>query len=106
MKDAKTLKTLLILLLASSVISCAKGFPEAPEITMVYEVDTDFKKCVRYQVVSQSPFKIKLLDYQPLEHCNFKIGLNIRDFQALIKYKTDSENWCKENKACKEALSL
>ena len=119
------MKYIIFCIIAVSAFGCATGsFPDFPEsIKDHYMVEvrdealpadvvasvinpeeipalTEVVRCIKFEIISKIPYKIKFKSIEPMKECNGVGGYKPKDSVSLINWISDVEEWASKRKKC------
>lgn len=79
--------------------------PEFPEMTVMdlmiaKEPETLVMRCLKFEIVSQAPYKIKYISLVELMECNGVTGFKPGDAISVYNWMDDVYEWAKDRKKC------
>ena len=89
----RIISTLLISLL---ITSCKSGMPEYPDVNDFYLVTFDQLQnpiCIKYEIVSNIPFKISNPTVYQLSQCDFVGGFKPENVKKITNWTEEVKTW-------------
>lgn len=86
-RDVK-LKTILLIALSLSLISCKPEQEEFPQVNL-FSTDFENKVCGEWEIVDRRNLKWKLLAEHPIEKCNIMFGFDPKGFSKVKNWARD-----------------
>lgn len=57
-------------------------------------------RCMKFEIVSKYPYKIKFLSEIPIKECNLIGGYTVEDSQSIYSWMDDVAEWADKHKSC------
>jgi len=118
------MKIILILVASIFLSGCAVGsMPEFPGVKNHYVVEVrdepqdkkllssivnadevpemqEVVRCLKFDIVSKIPYKIKFVSVEPIAACNMVGGYLPKDAQSIYNWAQDVSDWADKRKKC------
>lgn len=90
------MKIFLIMAVSLLITSCKSGMPEYPDVKDFYLVTFDELQnpiCIKYEIVSNIPFKVANPKILGLSYCDFVGGFKPEDVKKITNWTEEVKTW-------------